>query len=506
MSASTEKKIRAAEREAGTSKKLLAAQEEANKKKQSRLRWTLGTIGVVILIAAILILNSGILYKTTALTIGDTSFSAAKMNAYYGSQYYTMVNNYGDYASIFGLDTSAGIAGLRSSQSAFSEGTWRDYFINSSKEAMLQTTALCDYAKENGIALTDEEKDAIRADYASSDMLQYVQSMGYANLDKFYAANYGNGVTESTLIEVDTDSALANKGLTAYSETLQYTDDELREHYASFNGEQDIYTYDYCLISAETDDDGNVTDEAKAEAKATADSVLKAYNESKTEDYKQRLTEAVEAAGADATVSSAMNTASGLGDMKDFLTGANKPGDAAVCETESGCYVAVFENHDDNNYNTVSVRSILIKAEADENGLYTDEAKAEAKAQAEAVLAEFKAGDQTEESFAALANQYSDDPGSNTNGGLYENFPRGQMVKEFNDWCFAPHNSGDTGIVYGESASYAGYHVMYYVSENDTYANFVAKNDLMSTAINDWLEARKASYTVTEGFGMRFVG
>ena len=47
---------------------------------------------------------------------------------------------------------------------------------------------------------------------------------------------------------------------------------------------------------------------------------------------------------------------------------------------------------------------------------------------------------------------------------------------------------------------------MYYVSENDTYANFVAKNDLMSTAINDWLEARKASYTVTEGFGMRFVG
>ena len=58
MSASTEKKNRQAAREAGTDKKMLAAQEEARKKAQSKRRWTLGTIGVVLLIALIIFLDS----------------------------------------------------------------------------------------------------------------------------------------------------------------------------------------------------------------------------------------------------------------------------------------------------------------------------------------------------------------------------------------------------------------------------------------------------------------
>ena len=62
MSASTERKNRIAAREAGTDKKTLAALEEEKKRAQSKRRWTWGTIGVVVLIAAILLLNSGILY------------------------------------------------------------------------------------------------------------------------------------------------------------------------------------------------------------------------------------------------------------------------------------------------------------------------------------------------------------------------------------------------------------------------------------------------------------
>jgi parvulin-like peptidyl-prolyl isomerase len=40
------------------------------------------------------------------------------------------------------------------------------------------------------------------------------------------------------------------------------------------------------------------------------------------------------------------------------------------------------------------------------------------------------------EEFAALAREYSDDPGSNESGGLIENFYRGQMVKEFEEATF----------------------------------------------------------------------
>ncbi|MDZ7332818.1 MAG: peptidylprolyl isomerase [candidate division KSB1 bacterium] len=41
------------------------------------------------------------------------------------------------------------------------------------------------------------------------------------------------------------------------------------------------------------------------------------------------------------------------------------------------------------------------------------------------------------EDFAELVKEYSEDPGSKNNGGLYENFPRGTMVKPFEDAAFS---------------------------------------------------------------------
>ena len=45
----------------------------------------------------------------------------------------------------------------------------------------------------------------------------------------------------------------------------------------------------------------------------------------------------------------------------------------------------------------------------------------------ETIRAEFEAGDKTEESFAALAEEYSEDTGSNTNGGLYDSTNKVQV-------------------------------------------------------------------------------
>ena len=142
----------------------------------------------------------------------------------------------------------------------------------------------------------------------------------------------------------------------------------------------------------------------------------------------------------------------------------------------------------------------------DDEGNYTDEAKAAAKARAEEILAEFEAGDKTEESFAALAEQYSEDSGSNTNGGLYENVPMGQMVPEFEAFCFAPHKSGDTGIVYGESSGYAGYHVMYYVGEGKLYSSVIADNALRSSDTGAWMDDLMLPYPVSETYWTRLVG
>jgi peptidyl-prolyl cis-trans isomerase D len=69
--------------------------------------------------------------------------------------------------------------------------------------------------------------------------------------------------------------------------------------------------------------------------------------------------------------------------------------------------------------------------------------KEEAKALAEDVLSKVKADPSA---FAALALEFSEDPGSATRGGTYDNIPEGQMVPEFNDYIF-DNKTGSVGLV-----------------------------------------------------------
>ena len=151
-------------------------------------------------------------------------------------------------------------------------------------------------------------------------------------------------------------------------------------------------------------------------------------------------------------------------------------------------------------------KQISCESDADADGSYSEEELTAARDSIESIRDEWLAGEATEESFAALAEQYSEDTGSNTNGGLYENVPHGQMVEEFDRFLFEGHKSGDTGIVYGESASYAGYHVMYYVGEGKQYSDVIAENSLRSNDMNAWLEETTADYEVVPGSALRRVG
>ena len=194
----------------------------------------------------------------------------------------------------------------------------------------------------------------------------------------------------------------------------------------------------------------------------------------------------------------------GLGVKKEL----NEIGDVSVVESAAGdgYYVVVFLAREDNHYPTVSARHILIRAEADENGAYTDEAKQAALARINEIKAEFESGDKTEESFAALAEQYSEDAGSNTNGGLYENIYKWQMVPEFDAFCFAGHKSGDIDVVYGENSGYAGYHLVYFVGEGDLYSNVIAENALLSDAVNAFVEEHIEGYEPVLRFWSRYAG
>ena len=515
MSASSEKKLRQAAREAGTDKKALRAEAEAKAKAQSKRRWTLGTVAIVLLIAAILLLNSGLVYKLTAYTVNGEAYSAARMNYRFGMQYNNFLTQYGSYASMFGLDTSAGVKGLDEQDCTMIDGTWRDYFLSAAETDALQTKLLCDYAAENGIALTEEELADVEAGFEGVD--EAAKAQGYANADRLLSAMYGEGVNLKLALEEARVSALANKAVNTLFESFQYTDSELKEKYDSYEGSQDLYDYIYYYVAADTvetnGEDGatknEVTPETLAAAKQKAEDIAAGYKASEGEDFEARMNEAVAAVVEDASAYTQTGVkGANLGDYKQWLTDASrKAGDITVVESSSGTgyYVVVFVSHSDNNYNLAQVRHILIKAAADANGEYTEEAKNTAKAMAESILDEFNAGDKSEESFAALAEKYSEDAGSNTNGGLYDSIYKGQTVPEFDSFCFAPHKHGDVAIVYNESASYTGYHIIYYVGEGQNYRDYIAENDLRNAAVSDWLTAQTDAAVTSEGFGMKFV-
>lgn len=95
---------------------------------------------------------------------------------------------------------------------------------------------------------------------------------------------------------------------------------------------------------------------------------------------------------------------------------------------------------------SVQARHILYKSDG------SPEQDAAAKAKADAAVKKLKGG----ADFAALAKAESDDPGSKANGGSLGSFPRGQMVKPFEDAAFGA-NAGD---LVGPVKTPFGWHVL----------------------------------------------
>lgn len=133
------------------------------------------------------------------------------------------------------------------------------------------------------------------------------------------------------------------------------------------------------------------------------------------------------------------------------------------------------------------VRHILIQPEGGETDaetnttVYSDDAWAKALADAEALLEQWKNGAADEDSFAALASEYTDDTGSASNGGLYEDITKdSSYVEPFLKWAIDESREvGDTGIV----KTQFGYHIMYYVFGEPQWI-MAARTQLLSERVD----------------------
>ena len=139
----------------------------------------------------------------------------------------------------------------------------------------------------------------------------------------------------------------------------------------------------------------------------------------------------------------------------------------------------------------VDVRHILVMpVSANESNEYTEDEWEDCRKAAEAILNQWKNGAADEEYFAQLATEKTEDPGSQSTGGLYTNVYKGQMVSEFEEWCFdASRQYGDTGLV---RTTY-GYHVMFFVSDVEQWY-LASKESIASDICSQMLAEAREKY------------
>ena len=500
-----EKELRAARQAERKEKKNAAVAEQEKKNRRYRRNAIIVAVILVVLIAGALLINSDFFYRnTTAMTVAGTKYSPAEVNYFfrnvYNNLYQNIYSQFGDMTSSM-IDPNTPLDKQAYPYSEDGEMTWADVIMLSTTDEMQHITAMYDAAVKSGYTMTSEDQGLV--DDGVAQFKQYAASSGYPNVDKFLAAYYGKGMDLKLMTKLLERVTIASSYSEALKNSYSYSADELTAYYNEHAEELDYYDFYVYTISDSMEQFSDVPDEEKAEKMhAAAEEITGAATDEKS------FIAAVKAfAGDNATVNvSSFHAGTLSSSYKDWITDASRqPGDTTVVDGENLSYAIYFIDLDKNDYHTVDFRHILVMAEADENGNYTEEALFAARAKAEDLFAQWRQNP-TEENFAAMANENSEDSGSNTNGGLYEKVTKYAMVPGVNDFLFNEgHVAGDAGVVLGQSSSYTGYHVMYYVGENERNCDMLADNAMRSEDYDAKYAELTAGYEAVEGFGMRFI-
>ena len=511
MSASREKQTRK-DRTAAGEIAPKTAREAQQRKEERRSNFLYGLIGVafVVVVVISIIWNSNILTRSaTAVTVDGQKYNAAQVNFYYRNAYLSFMNQWSSVASYFGLDPSLPLdtqeigdtaaSFLSVDLSEYEDGlTWKEYFLSQALEQMADVQNGLKEASETGFQFPQSVQDEY--DESLEALGKSARSAG-VNVRRYLQASFGSMMTESVykteLLKLMRFGAYAD----AYQDGLTYTPEELDAEYNENQRDYDFVAYEGVSVDGsltlEKDDEGNdipaedgAAEAAKNSAKIAADALAAGVREGGSLSALSANMDKTSAFSGDKeSYENATYTSEEFADW--LFDPERKANDVDVIENGDIYYVVKFLNRFRDESKTIDVRHILIQpeegelAEGDEG--YQEEHDlllAQAKAKAEELYQRWKDGDATEESFAALVSDNSDDPGSRDEGGLYERVAAGEMMTEFNDWCFDPSRQpGDTDIVQTDS----GYHIMYFVGDNELSAWQAQVYDkLQSDAYTEW--------------------
>lgn len=458
----------------------------------------------------------GVIEKfVTAVEIGDTKISAAEFNYYYSAQhqqtaYYEEMYQY-NYGTSIGYDLNTA-PDEQNSPYKDEEGnaiTWADEFKTAAVSYAQSVIAYYNEAIEAGYELSEDEVAQI-----NETIENYRTEAASANysLNAYLRESYGAGFNEKAFKKQLEMEIIAQNFAQDKADELNnsFSDEEILKIYNENKNEYNYadvryYSFAYKTLTANEGETKEALAERQKAENAKVDAEAKAVLEKITDENSMiaAVKEAKASDEADLTTLSKITSYSSLSastskEAADWaFDAARVAGDKTVISGEKGACI-VYVVKPSYSMNSVDVRHCLIQFASETP---TDEEKKATKAEAEKLLKDWLAGDKTEESFAAMVKENTDDTGSAETGGLYAGIrTTDSYVAEFENWSFdESRKAGDTGIIETEY----GYHIMYFVSDNtdDTdWENAIRteKGSEALTAYQDELFAEDGKYAVVE--------
>lgn len=461
--------------------------------------------------------------NTIAITIGDHNLNAVEVNYYYVETINNFINQYSAYISYF-MDVTKPLDQQKCTLDETK--TWAQYFMSIAQDNMKSTYMLCDLAAQNGYTLPENERAYLGQ--MKSAIEQYATYYKYESANAYLVDVFGYGADMDSYLAYTERALLADSYYAYYAENLSYDDATLREYEAKephmYNSYSYVTYYLACskfLTGGSEGADGNktYTDEQKAaavEAATEAANALLSNTCTNVDEFKAMILGMEVHADLD-SVAVKENTDVFFNSADKFFQEWFKEeertiGQLAVIpkvssvddgEVIEGYYILWFSGINDNKFAMKDVRHLLVlfkdangKTFSDGVKTFTDEQKATAKATADALLAQWLDGDADEVTFSALATLKSEDEGSKLKGGLYQNIYPGQMVTNFENWCYDETRvPGDYGIVETEY----GYHLMYFVGNTEmNYRDYIITNVMRKEDIQKWHDDLLAAAVLTE--------
>lgn len=490
-------------------KEALKRKQQLNRMKHSKLRPSTkkkiaavaASVVALVIAAVIVFCNLGVVRRQlTAVTIGDQKVSAAEFNYYYTQQAISTYNTYYNYfgGSYVPFDTTKKL----SAQTYYENTTWADYLTDSSISTIQQVKTLIMAARAEGFELSEEGKQNVETNMTT---LGTYASNAKTSLDNYLSRVYGRGVNAELIRQILTETQLANEYDSALFKRPEYTEEQISAYFDSKAKDSftyvDIRYYAFNKVAG-TDKVKEVTlEEAKAAADKVVDGVaseedysknLVAYMKEKAEDETKVVDTSKRTAVTASTLSSTDKNLSEWAFSAD-----RKAGDVEVIANANGTgYYAVYMaatayRYD---YNTIDIREIYLAfSDAD-----SEEKTAAVKEAAEALLESWKAGEHTEDSFAALADEKSESTA--LKGGLLQKASKAD--DDLSKWAFDPERQyGDTEVIKGQG----GYYILYWIGQNQPYWMVQTENALRSEDYDKVYAEIAAKYEVEKhGFGLMF--